>query len=122
MEFLPTHNQTCNSITFGIPTCIQETIDIMERYPAISRVLQIPDSFWDMNIRRLPTNPEILTVTHSCLTSRLPSLMAQLASSDFLAKQLNTKTHIDPRDATAVAQLLLAHALASNPDGIVLFS
>jgi aryl-alcohol dehydrogenase-like predicted oxidoreductase len=122
LEFLQNLKQQGKVRAFGIATGIEETIDILERHSAVAPVLQIPNSFWDMNIRRLPRGPNVLTITHSCLTNRLPSLMAQFASNDLLAKQWNTKTHIDPRDANSVAQLLLAHALASNPDGIVLFS
>jgi D-threo-aldose 1-dehydrogenase len=122
LEFFQNLKQQGKVRAFGIATNIEETIDILERHSAVAPVLQIPNSIWDMNIRRLPRGPDVLTITHSCLTNRLPSLMAQLASNDLLAKQWNTKTHIDPRDANSVAQLLLAHALASNPDGIVLFS
>ena len=38
-----------------------------------------------------------------------------------MAAEWYSMTHVDPRDGTSLAQLLLAHALKSNPNGIVIF-
>jgi D-threo-aldose 1-dehydrogenase len=83
--------------------------------------VQIPNSIWDMNINLLPSDREGLTVTHSSLTSRFHALLARLSSDQPLAREWQSRTQVDPRDATALAQLLLAHALSSNPTGVILF-
>jgi D-threo-aldose 1-dehydrogenase len=49
-------------------------------------------------------------------------VLSRLLSDAALAKQWRDRTRIDPNDSTALAQLLLAHALHTNAGGIVLFS
>jgi D-threo-aldose 1-dehydrogenase len=107
---------------YGTATSIENTIKIAESHPLLTSIVQIPNSIWDMNISRLPPNPDRLTITHSFLANRLRPLLIKLSSDDSLARDWYTKTSVDPCNPSAVAQLLLAHALRSNPSGLVLFS
>jgi D-threo-aldose 1-dehydrogenase len=106
---------------FGLATGIEETIKIAKAHPLLSNVLQIANSIWNMNIKRLPLRVEGLTITHSTLTSRFHELAHRLSSDDSLAKEWKSALQIDPYDKAAFAQLLLANALRLNPDGAVLF-
>jgi D-threo-aldose 1-dehydrogenase len=106
---------------FGIATGIEETIKIVKAHPLLTDVVQIANSIWNMNIARLPFRAGRVMITHSTLTSRFHDLTRRISSDDSLAKQWQSALQIDPRDKAALARLLLAHALYSNPDGLVLF-
>ena len=107
---------------FGIATGIDETIRIAQKRPYLSSVLQIPSHIWNMNIGRLPFSARGSTITHSILKKhRLDKLTDQLATDDALAKKWKSAVQIAPSDKVSLAQLLLAHALHSNPEGVVLF-
>ena len=106
---------------FGIATGIEETVKIAKSRPAFTLVVQIASSIWNMNINRLTSGGDGLRITHSTLTGRFHELTGRIASDDWLAAQWKSATQIDPRDYISLAQLLLAHALYLNADGIVLF-
>jgi D-threo-aldose 1-dehydrogenase len=106
---------------FGIATGIEETINILNKNRGFSDVVQIPSSIFDMNVRKVLPLSHNLVVTHSSLTSRFNRLLDRLSSDKLMAAEWRSMTNIDPRDTTSLAQLLLAHALYSNPNGIVLF-
>lgn len=106
---------------FGLATGIEETIGIARTHPAFAGVLQIPSSPWDRNIERLPALARGRTITHSALTRRFHAFAARLATNAALGQKFKTAVQIDPADKAALAQLVLAHALQANPDGVVLF-
>ena len=106
---------------FGIGTGIEETINILDRNVGYSDIVQIPSSIFDMNIKKLPPLSHHLIVTHSSLTSRFNRLLDRLLSDKQMATEWRSKTKVDPRDTMSMAQLILAHALHSNPNGVVLF-
>lgn len=106
---------------FGIATGIEETSAILARHKGLSDVVQIPSSIWNMNIRKLPPMDGSLVITHSSLTGRFSALLDRLSQDEAMAAKWYSMTHVDPRDATSLAQLLLVHALKSNPNGIVVF-
>lgn len=106
---------------FGIATTMEETTAILDRHKGFWEVVQIPSAIWNMNIRKLPPMDYGLVVTHSSLTGRFDLLLDRLSQDELMAAEWYSMTHVDPRDATSLAQLLLAHALKSNPNGIVIF-
>ena len=107
---------------FGLASGIDDTLGILETRPWLTAVVQIPNNVWAPNIERLPPRPDGLTITHSCFTDRLRKLCRHLSLDESLATKWRSMTRVDPDDATALAQLLLAHSLRANPGGIVLFS
>jgi D-threo-aldose 1-dehydrogenase len=106
---------------FGTATGMEHTINITTAHPYLTRVIQIPNNIWNMNVARLPVRPDGLTIIHSVLTGQFQALLGRLSSDDALAKQWNSMTQIDPRDRGGLARLFLAHALHFNADGVVLF-
>gem|GEM_PF-253086 len=106
---------------FGLATGIDDTIKIADAHPVLNHVLQISNNIWNMNIRRLPARPCGFTITHSSLTSRFHALSNQLSRDPTLASKWKRATQVDPSDKSALAELLIAHALHSNPGGAVLF-
>lgn len=107
---------------FGVATGIEETAKIVAAHPTLTDVVQIPNSIWQSNICRLTLSPNSLTITHSCLKEPFHTLANQLLLDEDLANTWRSMTQTDPHSKTAVAQLLLAHALRSNANGVVLFS
>ena len=101
--------------TFGLATGIEETLQIMQVSPQLSRIVQIPSNIWNLNINRLPDLARKRTITHSTLTRQFHILASRLASDAVLARKWQSQIQIDPRDKIALAQLLLSHALYSNP-------
>jgi len=106
---------------FGVATGMEETDAILAQTTGVPDVVQIPSAIWNMNIKRLQTTYRGLAVTHSSLSGRLNVLLARLNSDEAMAAEWREMTGIDPRDSRSFAQLLLAHAVASNPNGIVIF-
>ncbi len=121
-EFLQDLKREGKIRAFGLATGIDETIQITVSRPPLSRVVQIPSSILDMNIKLLPPRANGLTIVHSCLAARLCPLLRRLSFDQNLATKWANIMRIDLRDTTSIVQLLLAHALHSNPGGIVLFS
>ena len=106
---------------FGIATDIKETTSILGRHERLLDVVQIPSAIWNMNVRKLHRTDCGLVITHSSLTGRFNVLFDRLSSDEQMAAEWHSMTQVDPRDSTRLAQLLLAHALDSNPNGIVIF-
>jgi D-threo-aldose 1-dehydrogenase len=106
---------------FGLATGINETIRIIKTRPQLGCITQIASNIWNMNIARLPTGSDRLTIIHSVLTSRFHDLTQRLSEDRSLAAEWRSALQIDPNDKPALAQLLLAHAIRSNPGGMVLF-
>jgi D-threo-aldose 1-dehydrogenase len=105
----------------GIATGIDETVHILQGTPGLLDVVQIPNSVFDMNIRRISDFSRDITVTHSALASGFKQLVDRLSQDDATAAEWRVLTKVDPRSPTNVAQLLVAYALRANPGGIVLF-
>ncbi len=106
---------------FGLATGIDETIHIAHTYPELASVVQVPSNIWDPSIRRLPARAGGLAVTHACF-SGLDRLLDRLTRDQRFAGRWTSLTQVEPQDRAGIARLLLAHALAANRDGIVLFS
>ncbi|WP_271527564.1 aldo/keto reductase [Bradyrhizobium sp. CCBAU 25338] len=104
----------------GIATGIGETISILKKHAGFFDVVQIPSAIWNMNVRKLPAI-DGLVITHSSLTSRFNILLDRLQSDERMADEWQSLTQVDPRDSEKLAQLLLAHALKANSNGIVIF-
>jgi D-threo-aldose 1-dehydrogenase len=121
LEFLLGLKQQGKVRAFGIATGIEQTLRIMPHI-SLTSIVQIPSSILDMNIRRLAPRKNGLTVVHSCLAGGVQSLVSRLGTDSALAMKWRNMTHVDPRDKSGIAQLLLAHALKENPFGVVLFS
>ncbi|RAK51010.1 aldo/keto reductase [Phenylobacterium deserti] len=84
-------------------------------------ILQLADSVWSPGVERLAYSDAYL-ITHSVLARGLRPLLARLEDDDPFRARWAQATGLDPEDASATAQILLAHALTQNPQGTVLFS
>lgn len=63
-----------------------------------------------------------IVITHSCLSGRFQRAVRRLAEDPALRQQAEAALGGDWSTGTRLAQLVLAHAVAQNPNGIVLFS
>jgi D-threo-aldose 1-dehydrogenase len=105
---------------FGIATGISDSIEIIRTHPGLASVVQIPSSPCDSNIAKVDVTGSSLIITHSCFSACLASVAAHLRKDSILARKWRSRIGIS--DASELGRLLLAHALHSNPNGVVLFS
>lgn len=63
-----------------------------------------------------------LVITHSCLGPRFQAMVAKLESNRALKSAWSSALGLDAGDPAVIAKAFLAHAIAQNPQGIVLFS
>jgi D-threo-aldose 1-dehydrogenase len=106
---------------WGIATDIDDTIEIVRAGPPGLSALQFASSVFERNSPKVRAVSPLPAVTHSSLSGPLVRLMEALKRDDDLRSRCNA-LGLDPEDAGAFAQRMLAASLADNPDGIVLFS
>jgi diketogulonate reductase-like aldo/keto reductase len=107
---------------FGIATHFAETCQIVRQNPQVAQVVQIPSDALNNNLAALPANGAELVITHSSMKQSLPQLFAHLAADPIARQRWTEGTGLPPDDSAAIARLLLADAVAANPQGIVIFS
>lgn len=107
---------------FGIATHYDETLRILNEFPAIAPVAQFASDALNCNVARIPAGHVELVVTHSPIKYVLPALMDHVAANEAAGARWEQATGIAPADRSRAAGLLLAEAVAQNAGGIVLFS
>jgi hypothetical protein len=107
---------------FGIATHYSDTIEILNEVPSIAAIAQFASDAVNRNVRRLPAIRPQLVVTHSSVKYILPRLIHQLAADPAAAARWAERTGIAADDRSKIGGLLLADALAANPNGVLLFS
>jgi hypothetical protein len=108
--------------SFGIASDFYDTVRLITDMPELAGIVQFASSAWDPNLSKLNYDPARLVVTHSCLGKRFHQLLGWLAARPEVAESWSKQLDIDARNSAALARLLLAEALDSNRQGIVLFS
>jgi D-threo-aldose 1-dehydrogenase len=106
---------------YGIATTLDSALATATANRPLAQIIQIPSDFCDANVARLPSEGA-LVITHSCLGARFRQLVARMRADASLAAEWRRTTGLDPLDPSALARLLLSHALHSNRNGLVLFS
>jgi aryl-alcohol dehydrogenase-like predicted oxidoreductase len=105
----------------GISTRFPETVRILEEAPAGFAAAQFESDIFDGHARNFRHDWTGLKITHSALKRALPRLTAHFASDPAARRRWKARTGAEP-DASTLARLLLGDALATNPQGVVLFS
>jgi len=112
--------QSGKILAWGAAPAADEAVRISGS-PCPPPILQLADSVWSPNLARLASQ-DSYRITHSVLAGGLRPLLARLDEDDAFQARWSEATGLDPDDASAIAQILLAHALRQNPEGTVLFS
>ena len=105
----------------GIATAAENLQGDARLFPTQYRIVQMQNNVLDDQIARIAGLADRGLITHSALRP-LGAIEAVLAGNEALARSWMSEIGIDLRDGTALARLLLGHALAQNPDGSVLFA
>jgi aryl-alcohol dehydrogenase-like predicted oxidoreductase len=108
--------------SFGIATHFTETCQLLTETPEVAPVAQFGSDAMNRHMRRLPRERAELVVTHTPIKQVLPRLLTHLAADEVAAQRWTSRTGLSSKDRSGMAALLLADAIAENPEGIVLFS
>jgi D-threo-aldose 1-dehydrogenase len=104
---------------FGTGTSRQETSLIEEKYPQIAAVQQYS---WSILDPAIPLVHDRLTIIHGSIQLGLETVGNFLATRAHLVKRWSGLLGVDLTDRGCLADILLASAIAENPNGIVLVS
>jgi D-threo-aldose 1-dehydrogenase len=106
---------------FGIATNPESTGEILRERPELARVVQVPHNASDRALQRLPSLSGVAVITHSALRP-LVGPVAELMRDEARRERWSRALGVDCARRDVVGRLLLAYALESNPDGMVLFA
>jgi D-threo-aldose 1-dehydrogenase len=107
---------------FGIASSVDVAVEAVASRSIVAEIVQIPDSLWEPSLHRIKPFGRPVLVTHSALGADFAALSNRLASDPLRASRWSRKLDLDATDRGALARLFLAHALTSNPNGILLVS
>ena len=106
--------------SIGVASAFQKIADA-ERLPAVYKVLQFEDNARARNLGVLSRSAATAVITHS-IFKPASSLQNAVVEKSNVVDTFSSEIGADLRRAETIGSLLLHCALASNPDGIVLFS
>lgn len=104
----------------GLATGFAATVEAVATAPCRFAAAQFPSDAFDRNAEAVRQTWDGLVVTHSSLKTALPRLAARL-STDETKRRWTARAGLGV-DTASLARVLLADALAANPDGMVLFT
>ncbi len=113
LEFLQEAQQSGKIRAFGCATGKPQTLDILDRAPAFTSVIQIANAVGQWNLEDLPGDSDRFFLTHGSLKP--------LADLETALAQTETGTFRSLRGSD-LAAMLLGLSLHKNPRGITLFS
>jgi aryl-alcohol dehydrogenase-like predicted oxidoreductase len=103
----------------GLATAPESTAAILDAYPGVFDVIQIPVA----GASRIgPSAADTTAIVHSVLGQRLEKSLRRARKTKEAAEQFEADTGVAPADRDGVAKLLLRAAMARNPGGVTLFS
>jgi D-threo-aldose 1-dehydrogenase len=106
---------------FGVATDSESTKVILSERPEFARVVQLADNVVDRTLERLPAVPGTAVITHSAVGTPLARL-TELLHDAGLREHWSAELGLDLARSEILGRLLLAYALQSNPEGVVLFA
>jgi D-threo-aldose 1-dehydrogenase len=106
---------------FGVGTDRESTAVILGERPEFARVVQFAHSAVDRTFEELPALAGAAVLTHSAVRTLLRPL-TELMRDGGLRERWSQALRLDCAHPEILGRLLLASALQSNADGVVLFS
>jgi aryl-alcohol dehydrogenase-like predicted oxidoreductase len=106
---------------FGTATSAASTSAILRDAPEFASVIQLPDDPIERPLATLAVPQGTAIITHSVLGAALSTLVGHLTDADRRTRWSH-EFDVDCSRPEVVGSLLLAYALHSNADGMVLFS
>ncbi len=127
LTFLERVQREGKILHYGLAAYFGPTAEALRHRPEFTSVVQIPDSVFQPDLRRLPppAREPVAIVTHSALGPRFAALCERLTADASLAQRWSDALDLDAaRDRSALAGLCLAASASAsaNGPGAVLFS
>ena len=122
MDFLERLRREGKVRLFGIATQFPETLAILQQAPEAAGMAQFASDAFNRNVSALPAGWRGLVGVHTALRHALPRLTGWLEADPVARARWTELTGLSPQDRSGAAGLLLADALARNPNGVVLVS
>jgi len=107
--------------SIGVAAAFQKVAYAEASLPAAYKVLQFEDNARARNLRTLSRSLATAVITHS-IFKPASSLLNAVGEQSALVDTFSSEIGVDLRQRETIGSLLLHYALASNPDGVVLFS
>jgi len=105
----------------GVASGFQKIACAETSLPATHKVLQFEDNARARNLGTLSRSVATAVITHS-IFKPASSLQNAVVEKSTLVDKFSSEIGVDLRQPETIGSLLLHYALASNPDGVVLFS
>jgi D-threo-aldose 1-dehydrogenase len=106
---------------FGVATDSESTRVILRERPEFAQVAQVAHNAVDRTLERLPALGGTAVITHSAVGAPLERL-TELLRDARRRERWSQALGVDCARPEVIGRLLLAYALQSNPDGVVLFA
>jgi D-threo-aldose 1-dehydrogenase len=106
---------------FGVATDSESTQVILRERPEFAQVAQVAHNAVDRTLERLPALGGTAVITHSAVGAPLERL-TELLRDARRRERWSQALGVDCARPEVIGSLLLAYALQSNPDGVVLFA
>jgi D-threo-aldose 1-dehydrogenase len=106
---------------FGVATDSESTQVILRERPEFAQVAQVAHNAVDRTLERLPALGGTAVITHSAVGAPLERL-TELLRDARRRERWSQALGVDCARPEVIGRLLLAYALQSNPDGVVLFA
>jgi D-threo-aldose 1-dehydrogenase len=107
--------------SFGVGTDSESTRVILSERPEFARVVQVAHNAVDPTLERLPALAGRAVITHSAVGPALGRLTEALRDAG-RSRRWSEALGLDCANGQVLGRLLLAYALQSNQDGVVLFA
>jgi len=122
LDFLNDAKASGKIRAFGLATNIESILEIEHTMLDYSKVVQFENSVLTPNLDRLPNASHRAVITHRSLSANFLNLRQKLTLYDSKIEVWSSELGIDLKDPKRLADVMLAYSLASNLNGIVLFS
>jgi aryl-alcohol dehydrogenase-like predicted oxidoreductase len=123
LRFLEDNVKAGKILRFGLGSNFHRTVEVVGVAPELCGVMQFESSALFPNVSTvLRLSPASLLITHSTLSDSYRRVAAFVAANGESAALLARGIDLDVRNEAVLSHLMLACAMAMNPNGVVLFA
>ena len=109
-------------LSYGLATGKSQSLQILDHYPQLNKIVQVPNTIINTDLDTIVNTDHTLVITHSTFALVWKRVTDYLNADQSHLARWSNQIDYDLSADTSVSQLLLAHALNENNQGVVLFS